>query len=748
MTILSASRLDAFLDQTEAALHQQIEAELDPELIGAGLKTALEGQHFHADTMNGVHRLFRLWMEARDPHAALRLLDGDGRAALAALPAAERDTLAVSMAIWRIEACVAQGDPGAVQDAFDATLALLVSLPDSLDYDRAWAYLDEQSAANGAHAITRRCAEARNALQRAAPERAAYRAWDDAHLAIRPAQSLAMEGEPALARQAGERAIGILAGAAAGQDLDHNDWLRAGHALVRVMPEAIGGIVAQVRARIPASTVFFARRDIDVQIARLEARALHQQGALDQALDKLALGRVALLADDGDHIGAQMLDWLLEAGRHEAAARLAFESVLHARQVSAPHAAGAAMRAAGDGTPPDACWHLALAWAAMSDATAWVRGADDLAGFVKRHLALARAHGGAQAAADAVEARWLIDSAQDYQRALPLLESAARERSLMQSQLVFKLTVARMRVHGPEAALAMPFVPASNGLSCYNVAVTLATELEAALPEDMAVPEEQLKALCARYYETGLACFEKFVASGQGHPGDADAHSYSMLCNNLAIYYRYDKSDPAAALALHHKGIAASPFSEHYQGVMNSHQKLGDDSAVVDSAEQLWHFSADHGYSRHDPANYIDDTAAALHRLGRDTDIAIWLQRLDDWWASVDDSERGEYQNRYTRALVSVLYYMAQTQPGDAGLRLESVLPSVPATRSPYTTRIAADALRVLGQFERSQAMYREGLRYIESGDAWHEAQRTDILHNLEHCKRAQNAAKPWWKLW
>ncbi|NHZ89411.1 hypothetical protein F2P45_10340 [Massilia sp. CCM 8733] len=748
MNILSASQLDAYLDQTEAALEQQIEAELDPELIGAGLKTALESQHFHADTMNGVHRLFRLWMNAVDPAAALRLLDGDGRAALAALPDAERDAWEVSVALWRVEARIAQGDAGAMQAAFDAALALLVSLPDCLAYNRAWAYLDEESALNAAHGATRRCAEARNALQRADPERAAYRAWDDAHLAIRQAQSFAMEGDAALARQAGERAIGILAGAAADQDLDHNDWLRAGHALAWVMPDAIDGIAAQVRAHIPATTVFFARRDIDVRIARLEARALHQQGALDQALEKLALGRVALLADDGDHVGVQMLDWLLEAGRHDAAARLAFESVLHERQVSAPHAAGAAMRAAADGTTHQPYWHLALACAAMADATAEVRGNEDEASFIGRHLALARAQGGAHPAADAVEALWLIASAQDYQRALPLLESAARDPSLMQSQVVFKLIVARMRVHGPEAALAMPFMPASNGLSCYNVAVRLASQLDEVLPKDMAAPEEPVKALSARYYETGLACFEAFVASGRGHPGDGDAHSYSMLCNNLAIYYRYDKSDAAAALALHHKGIVSSPFSEHYQGVLNCHRKLGNDSAVVDSAEQLWHFSADHGYSRHDPANYIDDTAAALHRLGRDTDIAIWLQRLDDWWTSVDDGERAQYRSRYTRALVSVLYYMAQTQPDDASLRLESVLPSVPEAGSPYTSRIAADALCKLGQFERAQAMYRDGLRYIESGDAWHESQRTAILANLEDCKRLQREAKPWWKLW
>ncbi|NHZ89412.1 hypothetical protein F2P45_10345 [Massilia sp. CCM 8733] len=57
--IVSGSRLDAWLDQAEAAFQQRIEAGIDRELIAASLKTSLESQHFHADTMEGVRRLSR-----------------------------------------------------------------------------------------------------------------------------------------------------------------------------------------------------------------------------------------------------------------------------------------------------------------------------------------------------------------------------------------------------------------------------------------------------------------------------------------------------------------------------------------------------------------------------------------------------------------------------------------------------------------------------------------------------------------
>ncbi|MDQ1815274.1 hypothetical protein RBA41_18400 [Massilia sp. CCM 9210] len=745
---ISASRLDAYLDQTEAALEQQDDAELDPELIQAGLKASMDSQRFRADTLGSVRRLFRLWLRAGDPAAASRVIEIDGHEALAALPAAERPDWELSLAFWRLEPLVAQRDDAALHAAQGAAFTVLASLPGALQYDKAWEYLEEQATQAGAHALSRRCLAARNALQQASPERTAYRAWDNALMAAREAQSFALEGQDQEAADAAARAIDCMAKAGADQDIDHNDWLRIGHALYTIVPGSIAGIVGQVRALIPASTVFFARRDIDVRIARLEAVALHHQGALDQALARLALGRTLITGDADDRYGAIMLDWLLEAGKHEDAARLAFESVFHERQVSAEHGTSSATRAVSEGLAGQPYWQLALAYAGMADDTVAVRGDESEAAHVRRHLALARAGGQAHPAIDAVEALFLIKSADDYHQALPLLETAARDLSLANSDVLVKLWVARIRVHGAQAALEMPFVPASSAGSCYNIGVTLGYQLDEHLPDGVTVPKEPLKALAARYYETGLARFEAFVMSGEGSARDGDAHTYSMLCNNLAIYYRRNKSDPAAALPLHHKGIAASAFSEHYQGVMSCHRASGSDAAMIDSADQLWHYSADHGYSRHDATDYIDDVAAALNRLGRDTDIAIWLQRLDEWWACVEQDERAGYEKTYVRALASVLYYLAHTQPDDAMLRLDAVLSRVRAAASPYTTRMAAHALRTAGQFERAQAMYAEALGHVKPGESWHETQRKAIVEGVAECKRLQRAAKPWWKVW
>ncbi len=392
-------------------------------------------------------------------------------------------------------------------------------------------------------------------------------------------------------------------------------------------------------------------------------------------------------------------------------------------------------------------WQLALAYGGMAEGTAHLRQGESEAAFVGRHLAAARQLAPGQPAVGLIEGLHLIASAQDYRRALPLLEAAAGDPALANAELVFQLWVCRIHAHGAVAALAMPFVPASSGVGCYIVGVQLNDELDALLPGGVSVAPEAAAALGARYYEAGLARFEAFVLHGVGNMRDGDAHAYSMLCNNLAIHYR-DQDQTAAALALHYKGIAASPFAEHYSGVMQCHRRSGDDAAMVDAAERLWHFTADFGYSRHDPCDYIDDAAAGLHRLGRDTEIAIWLQRLDEWIDSVAPDERPAYEKSYVRALLTVLHNMAYSQPEDALLRLEPVLARVAPLACPYISAMAGHALRVCAQPERAQVVYASALRHIRVGQDWDESQRKPIVDGMDACRRLQRAAQPWWKVW
>ena len=57
MTTLSGSRLQAFLDDTDEAVDQQVEADVDEDIVRAGLITTLSKQICHADSMGSVYKL-------------------------------------------------------------------------------------------------------------------------------------------------------------------------------------------------------------------------------------------------------------------------------------------------------------------------------------------------------------------------------------------------------------------------------------------------------------------------------------------------------------------------------------------------------------------------------------------------------------------------------------------------------------------------------------------------------------------
>lgn len=90
---------------------------------------------------------------------------------------------------------------------------------------------------------------------------------------------------------------------------------------------------------------------------------------------------------------------------------------------------------------------------------------------------------------------------------------------------------------------------------------------------------------------------------------------------------------------------------------------------------------------------------------------------------------------------------MAHTQPGDAMLRLDPMLPAV-AAACPIMCGTAAHALRSAGQLARAEPLYLEALAHVVAGNAWHEAQRASILAGLDQCRRPDGQAKPWWKVW
>lgn len=751
---LSGNRLEAFLDETEEAVDEQAEAAVSEDIVQSGLAAALSRQACRADSMATVYKLHRLWLRAGRTAEALRVLDNDGPAAAQALPPGERASADTALAFWRIAAHSQAheqggGNAGGLAASLGAAETLLRGQAPADRSDDDWERLARWARDAGDFDMQRRCFAAIHEAQTALPERSAYRAWDDAVLALRHGESFAAQGDAAQARACALASMQALSGAAPGQDVDHHDWLKLSDKLVALAPDGLSLVARNIRDLLPPDASLPVRRGVEVRVARLEAKAAAAQGRLQDALAKARLGHYALSEDDDDIFTCLVMDWLLAAGQDEAAGKLGFESVHNMRAPSAEHACRLAQAALAKGEASHPYWALALASATEDSDLHWVCADEDPRAFGDRHLAMAERVAPGHPAAAAVRAALLLQAGGDPTQALALLESAVRQPELANSRNVEQLWFLRMRLHGVSKALAMPVVPATAGGWCYNVGVALEHRLERELPEGTRFDEGAVAALAASYYEMGLYRFESFFTSGQGHYKDGDVHAYSMLCNNLAIHHVYNRKQPQDALPLHRKGIAASPFAEHYHGLMRAYGELDQKAEYVQAADQLWHYAQDHGYSRHDPAGYASWVCGALVALGRGAEVPIWLQRLDEWWSRHGDAQDTQAFVSYLGALTSILAKMSADQPEDALARLEPALAQVVSVQDPCCRRLAGLTLENAGQLERALPLFEQASRIGDQSEGDRQ-QRAYAQEDIARCKRAMGGpgGKPWWKIW
>jgi tetratricopeptide (TPR) repeat protein len=754
--------LDAYLDEAEALIDGSDEddgqggsgGDTDGTRRTEALAQMLRRQPLQPGSLDVLHRVHGLWLRADLPAMALQAIDTHAAALLSGLPATERHDAQVDAGFARTEALRALPEETAqLHEALDAMARLLAQPALQHQSDRAWEHLAGQAERSQDHGVGRRCAQARHALQVVQPQRAAFRAWDDAVLATRLAEISAAEGDSAQARQGTQQAMDHLRLAAPGQDVDHNDWLRLGERLIALDPSSIDTIVQQVPARMPADLARPLLRDVSVRRARLHAKALHRQGHLEAALVKAKQGRFGLTHDEDDGFSSLVLDWLVEAGRLDDAAQLAFESISSERPVSAQHACLEAMKqleAHTQGGPPlDAYWHLALASAALADDTEWVALPQEPALFAEHHLAQVRQSAPGHPALAGAEGLRLFEQG-DYAQALPLLESAVREPLMAAPDMLQALWVSRARVHGIAQALQRPF-PASPAAGwCYNIGVWLDFSFQEACGAsgDEHWPEREIDTLKARYYEAAVMHFDAFFATGEGWFRDGDVHVYSMLCNNLGIYYRWALQEYDKAIALHHKGLATSPFAEHHNGLMSCYEAAERKPEYIAAADKLWHYANDHGYGRHDPTEYFKGVCHALYGLDRDNEIAIWLQRLDEWWAALDAEEQAENEEDYLDTLLVMLRDLAWSQPADALARLEGALPRALASPLPGMRRVAGNVFEYTGHHERAMGLYQESIKMVRPGEDDDAEQARYARENMDRCRKKMQDGKPWWKIW
>ncbi|NHZ61715.1 hypothetical protein [Massilia genomosp. 1] len=500
--------------------------------------------------------------------------------------------------------------------SLEAAADALTRTPQYRDVDERWQRLIDQGGEAGAFALQRRCLDAQYALRLADPQRAQFRAWDGAQLAILRGRSYLREGDSGQAQAEGMAALRQMLDD--GGALAWNDCLTLARDLARLAPECMDVVAAHIRALRPAGMAPANRRDLEIRIARLEANAQFRLGRLELAIAWAQQGRYGTYTDNDDSSNAVLLDWLMDAGRTDEAAALAFESVFNERPASSVRGRSLAQEQVDLGSSPSPYWPLSLAYAAGRDAPSAAHAA---------YLQLARERAPGHPAIDAVQGLHLF-AQEDAARALPLLEAAVRDPALANSDVVPKLWLCRMRVHGAAQALALPFIDSPSAGWCCGIAMQLTQETQQQLPAHEPWPHDVVAALATRYDEQALVQFERFFGTGAGMFRDADIRLYAILCCKLANRYRALDPLDARIPLLHEKGLAVIPFGEQHEGLLQYHLDAADGAGIVDAAQRLWDFAGSHP-SLDRPAGYLGRVADALRALGRDDEAGRWRARLE-----------------------------------------------------------------------------------------------------------------------
>lgn len=544
-------------------------------------------------------------------------------------------------------------------------------------------------------------------------------------------------------------------------NVKREDWFEVSQKMVVLDPQLIEPIEQAIRATLPDDAPQALVRCVDVQIARMQARVNYLQGHLNAAIDKGFEGWFELEGDDGfASITTCLIHWLQEAKQHERLANFLFDCVLNDNDECTPLVFKTAAELLEQGCEQP---ELPLMYVESVEAVGiehYLRKSlhpnETSDAGIQRHLKQARDWATTdeqRALADLVEGVYLTQkhTPEAYAQALPLLEQGIEARPDKVSERVAMSTwLCRIAEHGIKKAFTLPIVKPSHAEWAYQMASTLLDE-DAWLVERSARfgkwPEKKVAPVVVRYYEYAMERFEQFFATGQGHFCDADTHVYSMTCNDLASDLRVDLEDNEAALAVHQRALAVSPFAEHYDGMMYCYHNMEQWEDYFNTMETLWQFSQTHGYSRFDVCDEIRLVAETCYNLDKYKEIAIWLPRLQSWWDEVDEDEKEDVRDEYLSTLTYCLGLMAFELPEDAMASLNPVMDDVLASDEPDTLAYAGLVFDYAKDYERAMEIYTKAMALVDKEDEDHletlELLEDNWIPNLRKKQKRQN--KPWW---
>ena len=767
-SVMTGIELEQLMDRLEAEC-QENDAQ--------ALLTSLRAQPLKADSMDSVDRLHVLWMNAGDSQAAQAVLEQDAPVILEALPVSERSEPAMNLAIMRLRlANFLEDEPTllAVLEALHERVAQPLEF--DVEYYRQHHTFDDIEYAGVEVAL--KAIDVRAALANAIPERRALRAWDLADQYQRRARVLARNNRDEEARTAALQAVAALRSAGPDQDIDAGDWMWLGGALIEIIPLRLA-MFEQPVAHLTAGLSVPVQREWEVRMARLAARALYAQGNLAKALEICSVATLCLDCDGSNNFIHYQLPWLMESGDLQAAGRRAFTDVYFQFEDMWPGTANLIHERLQDLEDQQVWWPLCVMRACIrpdvlqallsgltpvdASATTPLLEALHLAAANPGHYDNLYAQARAEAQRRGPQHPWFIRLAAvhdgdagliDAPTQLALLLQAIEAGGLHDFRTANSLFDARLQVYGVVGALKQPMPMLTSGKDAYNHAITFEETAEKAI---QALPEGDkddayilLAEVQRAIYEQGLAHMERYFATGVGHPFDACAHLYSMLCNNLAIKYRYahNRNLNNEAIALHRRGLDASPFAEHHNGILDALDNLRDHPGIIEAGEQLWHYANEFGYSRHDPDDYVGRVIFALYSEDRMGEILIWIERLFKWQAQqgISDQQLSVW-SVFTR--LDIARFIATTYPENADALWQRYAPFVNTLNDGSLTLSAAKMLEALGRKAEAIDYYERAMAIGPKDEDPLVIDAHDIAKTLQKLRSTERAVtKSWWQIW
>lgn len=785
-SFLSNENLENFLEETENLANQLYDYDDDEEnsvssleklhkpshdAIRSLLRQRLHNYQYQIDDLYTMRRLFRLFLASGDKAYAKSFIHEYEAKLLANTSADEKYNATIGLKVLQAEA--QDYDLVSLQAICKAIKSRPPSEQDSYDWQRLADYAKEQQA----YELERECYENMEQINQLHKNSDEYEIAQ-ANLALQKALTWYAQTNLEKSREQVDKAWRLLQSLYQQQKIDRNEWLNFAERILAIDNQKLDEIIAFTYQHLAQDLSPPLRRSFDVKVARLKAVAYHKQGKLSQAIDYAKQGYFALTDDyDEPEIAIQLTTWLHEAGHTSALIDILYERF--GRNIDEEQSE--AIFQLTQKLINDGVCHTKLALILANaghdhdieglnnnsiQQGNLLRGSEPADTWYFRHLELAR-----QWAKTDVSLQGLVDvelalydyyrinTSDKYQKVLDRLERAVKDcPNQIFADVIEVLLISRMHVLGVESALVADFIPTTGALACYSVGAGFEDSVLPYVKDIDGWTEAHENAFKQSYYENGLKQYEYFFSTGQGYYRSADVHTYSMLCNNLAIIYLYnDEYDKA--IALHKKGIAASPFAEHYDGLTNNFWYMDNFFAYITAVEDLWFFARQYGYSRFNLGFILTRLAWAYNKEERHIEIATWLPRLEEWWQEkkdyLDEEDYDSEYDSYLDGLACALGHMAyeSSLQQDALIRLETILTNLHERKLIFGLRHAGLCYEYLGEYDKAMQFYQEVLSIANPEKEFDSGQievTRDWIADLQEKMQPETTKnkKSWWKFW